>query len=480
MRILKDKYDVIIIGCGMGGLGSGIMLQTENSDLKTIIFEQHNIPGGYVTGFKRKGYYFDGGAEGITSVGENGLVKKALTELGIDYEFIPIEPLDVYYFDDKKFNFYLDKEKLIKEVKRVFPKHLDGFKEFLAECDRIFQEISSGNKIPEYDNLCYLDLIGKFVPNDYIKDVFNLFCLWYGAKPSEMPGVFGAMVTRSVMNGGVYYPKGGMQEFSNMLRDTYTSRGGEVVFSTMVKKILIEDNKVIGVELENGKRIKCDWLISNADIKRTILEYSGEKYFPKEYVDFIKNLKLTPSGFMLHLGVEMDLSNYPSHFQIGKDYAILEKTSKGQFKLSKLAVRIPANIDPDLKNGDNYSIVVFMFAPYDWKDYWLAGPEKDRGIKYKEYKEQVADEVISIIEKVIPGLREKIAVKELATPLTFERYLQVTEGAWFGSHKFQKLPDSETPIDNLLLVGASVRGSGAPSALNHGFTVGDELAKKIS
>ena len=57
------NYDVIIIGSGMGGLGAGLELQSSNPELKTVILEQHNIPGGYVNGFKRRGYYFDSGAE---------------------------------------------------------------------------------------------------------------------------------------------------------------------------------------------------------------------------------------------------------------------------------------------------------------------------------------------------------------------------------------------------------------------------------
>ena len=83
--------------------------------------------------------------------------------------------------------------------------------------------------------------------------------------------------------------------------------------------------------------------------------------------------------------------------------------------------------------------------------------------------------MIEKIETIIPGLKEKIEVKLLATPLTFDRYVLVSEGAWFGPYSFSKLPDSKTPIGNLFLVGASVEGSGVPSALSSGFKVGKNL-----
>ena len=59
---LESKYDIGIIGSGLGGLGEGIMLIKQNSDMKVLIIEQHTIPGGHVIGFYRKGYYFNLGA----------------------------------------------------------------------------------------------------------------------------------------------------------------------------------------------------------------------------------------------------------------------------------------------------------------------------------------------------------------------------------------------------------------------------------
>ncbi|MCK5410216.1 MAG: NAD(P)-binding protein, partial [Candidatus Heimdallarchaeota archaeon] len=90
----SENYDVIIIGSGMGGLGAGLKLQSSNPKLKSIILEQHNIPGGFVTGFKRKGMYFDAGAEGIVYAEENQALAQILQKLGVEQEFIKIDPLE--------------------------------------------------------------------------------------------------------------------------------------------------------------------------------------------------------------------------------------------------------------------------------------------------------------------------------------------------------------------------------------------------
>nr|NHJ84524.1 FAD-binding protein [Asgard group archaeon] len=129
------KYDVIIIGSGFGGLGAGITLQHNNPKIKTLILEQHTVPGGFVTGFTRKGYYFDGGAEGIMGMGEKEPLRAALREMGFEHEFFRLNPLEVNYFDNgKTLSLYSTKDELINEIKDKFPEDEIKFKQFLDEC----------------------------------------------------------------------------------------------------------------------------------------------------------------------------------------------------------------------------------------------------------------------------------------------------------------------------------------------------------
>lgn len=67
--ILEARYDVIIVGAGIGGLTCGAALAKAGK--KVLICERHAKPGGYVTSFQRAGFTFDGG---LQSFGSNGLV----------------------------------------------------------------------------------------------------------------------------------------------------------------------------------------------------------------------------------------------------------------------------------------------------------------------------------------------------------------------------------------------------------------------
>ena len=107
----SENYAVIIIGSGMGGLGTGLKLQSTNPKLKSIILEQHSIPGGYVNGFKRKGYYFDSGAEGLVFCGEGQAFRMVLDKFGVDQEYILIDPVETMQFPSKKITMHANGEK---------------------------------------------------------------------------------------------------------------------------------------------------------------------------------------------------------------------------------------------------------------------------------------------------------------------------------------------------------------------------------
>lgn len=48
--ILRDRYEVIIVGAGIGGLTAGAMLAREGIDV--LVIEQAHQPGGCCTSFR--------------------------------------------------------------------------------------------------------------------------------------------------------------------------------------------------------------------------------------------------------------------------------------------------------------------------------------------------------------------------------------------------------------------------------------------
>lgn len=128
---------------------------------------------------------------------------------------------------------YTNRETLLEEIEQQYPDQKEGFERFLRRCESIVQEQQNRKTVPE-QNKSYLEFINEYVTSDDIKDAFNLFCLWFGATPTETPAIQLAHIIVGVLEGGVFYPQGGMQAFSDHLADFYVQKGGKIIYKSMV------------------------------------------------------------------------------------------------------------------------------------------------------------------------------------------------------------------------------------------------------
>ncbi|OYT51724.1 MAG: all-trans-retinol 13,14-reductase, partial [Desulfurococcales archaeon ex4484_217_2] len=207
--------------------------------------------------------------------------------------------------------------------------------------------------------------------------------------------------------------------------------------------------EVRGVRV-GDKIFKSPIVVANANAKTVLLELVGEEYLDREFVEYIKSqyiksLKMSPSCFMVFLGVDTDLSNYPT---------IIEYLDEG------LNIVINSNADPSLAPRGKASVTILTGANYH------NFPE--RGTKeYLEKKREFAERLIKKAEKVIPGLNKHIVVQDAATPKTFERYTSMPEGAIYAFDQSirTKRPYFKTPIKGLYLVGASTFPGGGIEAV---------------
>jgi len=228
------------------------------------------------------------------------------------------------------------------------------------------------------------------------------------------------------------------------LKDAIESRGGKVLAGSKVDKILVEDGEVRGMKV--GEEIlKAPIIVANANAKATFLELVGEDNLDKEFVEHIKGLKMSPSCFMVFLGVDMDLSNYPT----------LIKNLDGDYELV-----INSNADPNLAPEGKASITISTGANY--YDFPERGTEE-----YSKKKGEMAEMLIQKAEKVISDLSKYIIVRDAAIPKTFERYTCMAEGDLYAFDQSigVKRPYFKTPIKGLYLASASTFPGGGIEAV---------------
>ena len=290
----------------------------------------------------------------------------------------------------------------------------------------------------------YMEKLNEYFTNNDLKDLLCALIGYVGAPPDKIYASTALTAIVSYYLYGGYYPRGGAQRFADTLKEFIEKHGGVVLVNHRVDEVLVENGRVVGVRV-GDKVFKAPIIVSNVNAKTLFLELINRKHLDKKFIDYIRSLKMSPSCFMVFLGVNMDLSEYPTIIRdIDGDYDVV----------------INSNADQSLAPKGEASLTILAGARYE--DF----PE--RGTReYVELKNRLAKELIRKVERVIPGISKHVVVMDVATPKTFERYTSMPEGAIYAFDQSvnTKRPYFKTPIKGLYLVGASTFPGGGIEAV---------------
>ena len=463
---MTEKYDVVIIGAGIGGLTCGSLLAKEG--LKVLIVEQASKPGGYATSYQKNGFTFDACVHFLGGCGKDGIISQILRYLEIDREikFIEIRsPLEVISGDEKILLPVSNSLALEEKLQALFPEEAQRIPEYHQTLKRISQEILNIGS-PSFLNLLSFpfryphliryhrstlkDLLDRYFTDPRLRTILSL---GPSTLPSSRVSLFFMAIVAIQGQEGFYYPKGGIQSFSNLLVEGLRKRNGELLLNRSVENILIERNRVVGVRLADGRRIESRYVVSNASLEETFFRLIGREQLPNKYIKRIESQEVSHSGFSLHLATDLDLKSLGVSSNISipsldseKEYGAL---NNNQLPIeSSIMISIPSLIDNSLAPEGMHVLNLLIPAPYEYD--W--GKERER----------IAGKIIREAERAIPDLSSHILYQDVSTPLTLERYTRNTKGAMYG---LQVTPEQfgkdrigqRTPIKNLYLVGHYTR-----------------------
>jgi len=260
------------------------------------------------------------------------------------------------------------------------------------------------------------------------------------------------------------YPIGGSQAVIRLIADRLLGLGGRLRLGTPVQKIFVEHDAAIGVQLTGGETVAADWVISAADGHQTIYELLGGKYTDTSVDHTYQTLPTFPSYLQVSLGVALDLSRQPGFVTRVLDAPL--NVDPGT-DLTQLSFRF-FHFDPTFAPAGSTAVTCFL--PTRNVDFWLGLQQRDLA-RYQAEKHRVAEAVIEVLEKRVPGFRQAIQVVDVSTPATVIR----TTGNWKGSMEgwlltpatgFRPLRRSLPGLQRFLMVGQWVMpGGGLPSGL---------------
>jgi all-trans-retinol 13,14-reductase len=420
----------------------------------------------------RKGFIFNAGVEDVSGLWEKGPITYLLKELGLRKEDLFVKNTREYVFKGRHIRAE-SLEEFIEILSGMFPDEKENIRAFFEEAEKAYEECYReaevyGTPLPAelivkvfgerklldyprehphfYDwiNKSFKEKLDEYFKNEDLKALLCALLGYVGTTPDKTPASSALTACVSYYLHGGYFPKGGAQKFANSLRDFIVNHGGTVLVNHKVDRILVEDGKAVGVK--SGDRIfRAPIVVSNVNAKTTFLELVGRDNLKKEFVEYIMGLKMSPSCFMVFLGLDMDLSSYPT---------LIKNMDDGY------EIVINSNADPSLAPRGKASITILTSASYE--DFPERGTEE-----YMRKKQELSDILIKKAEKLIPNLSRHIVVKDAATPKTFERYTFMPQGAIYSFDQSigVKRPYFKTPIKGLYLVGASTFPGGGIEAV---------------
>jgi len=490
------QKSIIIIGAGIAGLSTGCYGQMNG--YSTRIFEMDTKPGGVCTSWKRKGYLIDGCMHWLVGSGQASSFYRIWEELGIiqNHTFIDHELYwSVEGSNGKSLVLYADLGRLENHMKELAPEDSDFIEEFVRGIKKLIGFDMPVNKAPELTSmfdkvkmlfmmLPYLGFMrkwGKMTVYQFAERFRSPFMREVFLGPLEdmtdFP-ILALMMPLAWLNQKTAgYPLGGSLEFSKTIEKRYLDLGGKVDYKSPVAKILVENDKAVGIKLSNGTEHRADIIISAADGHTTIFEMLEGKYIDDKIKGYYNNFSLFPPLLHVAYGVARTFHELPqsvSGFNLLLDKPI---TIAGK-KHTRLTLHF-YNFDPNLA-PEGKTVVKFIINT-EW-EYWDK-LYKDTDV-YKAEKERLANELLAILDKRYPGLSDKVEMTDVATPMTWVRYT----GNWKGSYEgwreislgFGKRIDKTLPgLDGFYMVGQWVEpGGGLPPAAQSGRNVMQVICKK--
>jgi all-trans-retinol 13,14-reductase len=504
-----DTWDAVVIGSGLGGLTCAAALARQG--LRPLVLEQHDRAGGYATTFRRPGgFEFDVSLHSTSVPARDGTYNliPGFPEI-TDVEFVAHPSLYRAIFPEHDITVpNRDAAQYAATLKASFPAEATGIDALLAEMRGIAGDIgrlSAAQGEVDYSrfpadfphlfgayNRTWGQIVDAHLTDPKLRGIVSVLWGYYGLPPSKLASIYYALPTIGYLEQGGFYPRGKSQAISNSLVRFIEARGGKVALKTKVAKILLTDGVARGVATVDGAVHSAKVVVSNANAHDTFHSLIEKPGLLTEYLARLDAMKVSLSSFQVFLGLNKDLVNEAGlrdaeifcESTYDPEAAFLASVA-GESVGSGFAVTLYDNIYAGYSPAGKNTVTITILQGYDrWEKY---APDYFAGRKdaYRAEKERVADILIDRTEeRLLPGLRAAIEVKEVATPLTNVRYTCNYRGGIYGWDQTldnampRRLPQT-TPVKGLYLASAWTQpGGGYGGVMGSGLQCFGEIMKR--
>ena len=463
------KYDVVIIGSGLGGLQCAYILSQEG--YKVCVLEKNNQLGGCLQTFRRNNSVFDTGMHYIGSMDEGQVLNSFFRYFRLSDKLklkkLDEEGYEVIQFDGKEYKFAMGYDRFFETMLEYFPKEREALWNYTNKLKEIrgsvdlynLRDFSGQNtRFFDYYSIGIDDYLNSITRDQTLKSVLLGISSLYAGVKNRTPLYIPMIIHSSYIESAYRFIDGGAQ-ISELLARYITENGGTIFRKAEVTKFLFDTHSVSSVEINHSEKIEGKYFISDIHPK-TMFQLIDRAPIRPAYRNRINSIEDTFGIFTLYLAMKKDAFEY-----INNNYYVYKTTnvwSGADYTSENWPKGYMMHISPTSTNK-KFTDAIIINTYMNWNEVtpWEDTTVGHRGNNYIEFKQQKAEKMLDLLEKDFPGISSKTEAYYTSTPLTYRDYIGTPKGSIYGLLKDYNDPLKtmvlpRTNVPNLYLTGQNI------------------------
>ncbi|MFM9097371.1 MAG: phytoene desaturase family protein [Phycisphaerales bacterium] len=506
---MSQQRTAIVIGGGLAGLASATELAGRG--VKVTLVERNHHLGGKMNVLTEKGFSFDMGPTILTMPNVvRGIIQRTGRNVADYVDFVRLDPQWRCMYEDGTVIDLLEKpEEMAASMDRQVPgtgagAGWKGFVEYSRRMFRLsgkvffFKDLGGVmdlmRKPPTGDPGLLKDVlamrmhstveatIGKHIHEPHLKQLAEHFLQYVGSSPFLSPAIL-TLIAAAQVDDGCWYAMGGTRKVAQALERILREERAEIVTGTGVRRLITDGGTVRGVELEDGRTLFADAVVSNCDVQRTYRDLDGSNRGMAEQRRIGGDYVPACSGVVLYLGLDRQYGHLLHHdflFSRDSEHEFDDIYRQGiPARDPTVYLCVPSRTDPSQAPEGGEALYALIHTAHLRNGQRWEGP----GGMMEQYRPVIIDKLKRM---GMEDIERHIVVERHLTPQGIERWYNAEGGAIYGLASHGRLKGGFKPRNrsrvyrNLYLAGGSSNpGPGVPMVLMSGVTAADAVCEDL-